>query len=402
ETTEAADAAAQSAASASAPIGPERPEASRAPAAARSASAIRNAGAPTALRDEATGGAGVSSDRTSAAISTPGPGTRAAARVQPAETGAPAPRPGDAPPAADGRFLGRPALRAAYADASGVHLLWILGSEDHPGGRTELLYPHDSDVGRLLQSCYDHLSELGYPVADLRPWSPAAEAVSLAQSASGARMQVLSPSISARPAPPQPHREFAARDASPAIVAGFGGAPVEQAAESSAPSSPAGSGAVPHRPPSLQAAPGSAVGVARECAPEDNADRTAASAAAKTAPAGFVMRLHPPTSDHPGRAVVSPVEDDKNLQVVIAPERLVRALHAAAVRERGPDERVTYLKCSVARGGLKIVAVGLGEKPDGEASPARWKDIEAWWAAAQKAPAAKAPSVVSGAEPELF
>jgi hypothetical protein len=114
------------------------------------------------------------------------------------------------------------------------------------------------------------------------------------------------------------------------------------------------------------------------------------------------MRLHPPTSDHPGRAVVSPVEDDQNLQVVTAPERLVRALHAAAATERPLTERLTYLRCAVGRSGLKVAAVGLGES--GDRGPARWEEVDGWWASLQKPPVPDPPvrAPAGAAEPELF
>lgn len=117
-----------------------------------------------------------------------------------------------------------------------------------------------------------------------------------------------------------------------------------------------------------------------------------------------VMRLHPEPGDTPGRAVVSPVGDDKNLQVLTAPERLVAALHAAADPKRPAAERLTHLRCAASRGALKVVAVGLGENKEDPATPGRWENIATWWEQAKRtvqlAPAAPAPK--PGPEPELF
>lgn len=221
-----------------------------------------------------------------------------------------------------------PMLRSAYADDVGVHLVWSVG-EGTKSQQAEMLYAHDSEVGRRLQTCYERLSALGYPVVDLAAWSHAPKEGAPAPSADA---------DSAAPAKPMP---------------------------------------LPERP-------------------------SAAAPEAKAAPPSFIMRLHPPNSDHPGRAVVSPIEDPGNLQVLIAPEKLVRALHAAADPGRPAPERLAFVRCQPGRTGLKVAAVGLGEEADGKSGAARWVDLDAWYAAAQKEAAPKPPAPVPAAEPELF
>jgi hypothetical protein len=113
----------------------------------------------------------------------------------------------------------------------------------------------------------------------------------------------------------------------------------------------------------------------------------------------LVMRLHPAAPEEPHRAIVAPVENAENLQVLVAPERLVRALYAAADAGQPADQRVTYLRCALGKAGLKVVDVGVGEGR--EQGPARWEEVAAWWEAAQPRPEAakKLPRSVSPAEP---
>jgi len=64
--------------------------------------------------------------------------------------------------------------------------------------------------------------------------------------------------------------------------------------------------------------------------------------------------------------------------MLAAPERLMRALQTAADPERPAGERLTFLRCSLGKEGLKIVDVGLGEGK--EHGPARWEDAAKWLA----------------------
>ena len=125
--------------------------------------------------------------------------------------------------------------------------------------------------------------------------------------------------------------------------------------------------AVPATPPAAEEA-------ARPAA--DKKDRT------------YVMRLHPVSPDEPNRALVAPVDNRENIQVLVAPERLVRALYAAADGTQPPERRVTYLRCRPGKSGLKVVDIGVGEGRD--QGPARWEELAVWWEAAQKAPAPEA------------
>jgi hypothetical protein len=67
---------------------------------------------------------------------------------------------------------------------------------------------------------------------------------------------------------------------------------------------------------------------------------------------------------------------DDRPQIVLAPEPLVRALHAACSADSDKD-RVTYLRCEKHEQGLKIAEIGLGEKSATE--PTVWQDAKAWW-----------------------
>lgn len=206
-----------------------------------------------------------------------------------------------------------PLLRAAFADAAGVHVVWSEAGPGRKSRETELLYSFDSAVAARLQACYSGLAELGYDVVDLRLWRKEAQVA-------GAAPKPAAPAPSAKP------------DAS------------------------------------------------------------------------RVMRLHPEAGDTPGRAVVSPVGDDKNLQVLTAPERLVAALHAAADPKRPAAERLTHVRCAASRGALKVVAVGLGENKEEPGTPSRWENIATWWEQAKKSLQSPqpAPSPRSSPEPELF
>jgi hypothetical protein len=100
----------------------------------------------------------------------------------------------------------------------------------------------------------------------------------------------------------------------------------------------------------------------------------------------LIARLHPAAPDEPNRVLVAPVADPENLQVLVAPEQLARALYAAASPARPVDERLSYLRCRPGKNGLKIVEVGIGA---GETdAPGRWQEVASWWEAAQRHPAA--------------
>jgi hypothetical protein len=118
----------------------------------------------------------------------------------------------------------------------------------------------------------------------------------------------------------------------------------------------------------------------------------------------IVMRLMPEIPEQPNRALVSPVDSIENTQILVAPERLLRSLRAAADPSRPSEDRLTYLRCAMGRGGLKVVDVGLGEGKGN--SPGRWAEVAEWSAEqADKAPASRKPQPVpvttQAAEPEL-
>lgn len=124
--------------------------------------------------------------------------------------------------------------------------------------------------------------------------------------------------------------------------------------------------------------------------------------------ATLVMRLLPDVLEEPNRALVSPVDNAENAQILVAPEKVLRALRSAADPARPAEERLTYLRCAQAKGGLKLVEVGIGEGKD--RGPAQWEDLSRWLprqeaetapAARKMRPAPEAAAPRPGAQPEL-
>jgi hypothetical protein len=112
------------------------------------------------------------------------------------------------------------------------------------------------------------------------------------------------------------------------------------------------------------------------------------------------MRLNPEVPEQPNRALVSPVDSKDNLQILVAPERLLRTLRAASEPDRPIESRLTYLRCAMGKNGLKVVEVGLGEGPENH--PARWAEVAPWAAEqAEKAVGTKKtpPASTRGAPP---
>ena len=253
---------------------------------------------------------------------------RMPAAAAPAAARPPAPTPSipaGAPPPPAPAAAAAPQLRSAYADRAGVHVIWQPAGGREAGSKIEFLYDFDSAAAQRLEECYGQLSKLGYPVVGLGFLR-----AELSPAPTGAGPQAEAPPERPAPAPPEtaaPAKPLAAEEAGRAAAA-------------------------------------------------DKKERT------------FVMRLHPASPDEPNRALVAPVENRENIQVLVAPERLVRALYAAAAGTQPPDQRVTYLRCRPGKSGLKVVDVGVGEGRD--QGPARWDEVAAWWEAAQKAPAPEA------------
>jgi hypothetical protein len=118
----------------------------------------------------------------------------------------------------------------------------------------------------------------------------------------------------------------------------------------------------------------------------------------------MVVRLNPEVPEQPNRALVSPVDSAENTQILVAPERLIRSLRAAADLSHPPEDRLTYLRCATGKGGLKVVDVGLGEGKDN--SPGRWADVSEWLAEQpEKGPGPKKPQpepvTTQASNPEL-
>ncbi len=89
------------------------------------------------------------------------------------------------------------------------------------------------------------------------------------------------------------------------------------------------------------------------------------------------MRLKPGLPDSPARCLVASVENPEVAEVLVAPELLLRALHASAALPSTSERQVTFLQCVKNENGLRIVNVGLGS--DGENRPKEWRDATTWW-----------------------
>jgi hypothetical protein len=64
--------------------------------------------------------------------------------------------------------------------------------------------------------------------------------------------------------------------------------------------------------------------------------------------------------------------------LLAAPGRILTALRAGMDPARPAEERLTYLRGTLGKNGLKIVEVGLGEGKDH--APSRWEDASQWLA----------------------
>lgn len=120
----------------------------------------------------------------------------------------------------------------------------------------------------------------------------------------------------------------------------------------------------------------------------------------------IVARLLPDDSDQPNRALVRRVGEADATDILVAPEKVLRTLRAAADPARPAEERLTYLRCAPAKSGVRVAEVGVGES--GEDGPARWEELAPWLARQQPQaaprkprPAAEPPPARPAAEPEL-
>ena len=219
----------------------------------------------------------------------------------------------------------RPSLQSIFADKDGIHVTWRYGQSDGHGAKLtqtlEATYGLDSETARHLDSCYFALTKLGYEVTDLADLAAQSTAAPATQ-----RRELESENPA--PASPAPSTDSAA-----AHVATPG-----------------------HRPPAPQQPP--------------------------SLPPPVVFRLHLKSGDSSARMLVAPVEDPDHPQVLVAPERLIRALQAGSADSCSADERVTFVRCVNGDKGLKVVEIGLG--PGADREPTRWQDAVTWWENAGK------------------
>lgn len=216
---------------------------------------------------------------------------------------------------------GRPSLQSIFADHDGIHLTWRYAQSDGRGAKltqtVEATFGLESETARRLESCYGALAKLGYEVKTIADLA--------APSAAG----------TARPPLPDPPPE------NPATAA-------------AAPSA----GPVPSPTPAPKPPP--------EASPPP-----------PSPPPALVFRLHLKSADSSARMLVVPVEDSDRPQVLVAPERLIRALQVGSAESRPANERVTFVRCVNGEKGLKVVEIGLGV--GGDRAPARWDDAALWW-----------------------
>jgi len=214
-----------------------------------------------------------------------------------------------------------PNLHAAFADKEGVHLIWQPSAKKEPQSEVEFTCRLDSEVAGKLQDCYGQLAKLGYKVAGL---------------------EVLR----------EPEASVRGLKVDAALVT----------AERSA----AGSCRVPNEgrdlDPSSPAEAGSA------------ATRIASTFKASAAPPAHA-RERPPTMVMSVSA--GPAKETAKGNVLIAPDPLLlRALRAGADPAQPAEERLTFLRGTLGKNGLKITDVGLGEGK--EHAPARWENATKW------------------------
>lgn len=148
----------------------------------------------------------------------------------------------------------------------------------------------------------------------------------------------------------------------------------------------------PEKPAVLPAAP------AGPAKPEP----TPASAPRPPSAPTLVMRLLPESKEDPDRILVEPVATPANVQALAAPERLTRALRAAASPDQPDGGRLTCLRCSLGKTGLKVTAVGFGAAREG--GPERWEEIAPWLERQLEAPSEERktkPQSAPRAVPEL-
>jgi hypothetical protein len=282
------------------------------------------------------------------------------------------------------RAASEPHLQAAFADDSGVHLLWQVAEGGEGAREVEMVYGFDSEIAGALQNCYGHLAELGFKVADLQPWQKTSTPT---PSPTTAAMPAATPTST--PAAASTARSSAKSAAKPETTPS-----TTQAATTEATPSPTIAAPPAAKPATIPApTPRTTPAATADARPEMRHDLPAEGP--------LLMKLHGGPSDTPGRALVHPVGDEKNLQLLLGPERLIERLHEAADPKKPEAERLTYLRCAPGRSGLKVTAVGLGEAAEGaEPGPSRWEQISPWFAgvqAAQKHAPTAAASAASAA-----
>jgi hypothetical protein len=226
-----------------------------------------------------------------------------------------------------------PTLRAVFADQAGVHLIWQAPARGGPPAQVELHHRLDSDLAKRLQDCYGHLDRLGYKVVGLEL-------------------------LRANPRDP---------------------------AQTPAEADPEKSPVHPVTAPGVRAAGPAVKPATPSPEPAEKKDRP------------LLVRLDPEVLEQPDRALVIPADNPENKQILVAPERLLKALRAAADPSHPPAERVTRLRCAPGKSGLKLLEVGVGEGKNNE--PSRWEPPAKWLPKEAEAPPTPKPRPPS--EPEL-
>jgi len=99
-----------------------------------------------------------------------------------------------------------------------------------------------------------------------------------------------------------------------------------------------------------------------------------------------VVRLLEPDSDNPTRIAVEPVNGDLKPIVFTETAKRVAALHAAADPSHPPEDRLTFLACTIGPKATKVTEYGVGQDASNPNLPQAWKEIKLLWPEPTKDP----------------
>ena len=148
-----------------------------------------------------------------------------------------------------------------------------------------------------------------------------------------------------------------------------------------------------------------------QVAPEAQKENEPAARAAAPTNEKRVVRLLEPDSDNPTRIAVEPINGDLTPIVFTETAKRVAALHAAADPSHPPEERLTFLACTIGPKATKVTEYGVGQDASNANLPRECKEIESLWPTPAKdaRPTKSEPKSEqkrkvepAGSEPQLF